>query len=874
MGYYRKSIDDVQRELGTGPQGLSSEEARARLEKFGPNELAEKKRTSPFMMFLSQFTDFMIVVLIAAAVISGLIGEMLDAAAILVILVLNALIGFIQEYRADRAMAALKRMALPESTVVRDGRITRLKETLLVPGDIILLETGAIVPADVRLMESFNLRIEEAALTGESVPVEKNTKVLTADLPVSDQLNMAFKGTVITYGRGRAIVAATGMNTELGKIAALLQEEGEQKTPLQKKLTGFGKRLALAVLAICAFIFFTGIARGEEPLLMLLTAVSLAVAAIPEALPAVITISLAIGARKMVQRNALVRKLPAVETLGSVTYICSDKTGTLTQNRMSVEKLYFDGKLLELNAAPEGAVGLELLFRAMALNNDSFRDAEGRAAGDPTETALLEAAAARGFEKNEVEKELPRIAEVPFDSERKRMTTFHRGGKGRITQYTKGAVDSLLERSERAWSSGGPGKLDPRKFEEANERMSADGLRVLCVAMREWDGLPAEVSPDSVETGLTILGLVGMMDPPRQEIPDAIKMCKTAGIRPVMITGDHPVTARAIAERIGLAENDDAVMTGAELEKLSLEEFESSVDKIKVYARVVPEQKIKIVQALQDRGNIVAMTGDGVNDAPALKRADIGIAMGITGTDVSKESSHMILLDDNFASIVRAVREGRKIYDNIRKFIKYLLTTNSGEIWVLFVPPFFGLPLPLLPIQILWVNLVTDSLPALALSAEPAEPDIMERPPRDPRESVFAHGLGRHVIWVGILMAAIVLFLQAYTVVNDIEHWQTLVFTTLCFCQLSHVLAIRSDRESLFQQGLFSNKLLLGAVALTFGLQLLIIYVPVFNPIFKTQPLTANEILACVALSSLVFIAVELEKYSRRRAGRRAVAQD
>lgn len=864
MEFYKQGIGETIQELGSTTQGLSSEEARVRLEQYGPNELKEKKRTSPLMMFLSQFKDFMIVVLIAAAVISGIIGELVDAAAILVILLLNAVIGFIQEYRADQAMAALKRMALPESTVIRDGKITKMKETVLVPGDMVILETGTIIPADLRLMESFSLRIDEAALTGESVPVEKNAEPLKQDLPISDRVNMAYKGTVITYGRGRAVVVGTGMRTELGKIAALLQEEPEQKTPLQKKLTGFGKRLALAVLAVCAFIFAIGILRGESPLLMLLTAVSLAVAAIPEALPAVITISLALGARKMVRRNALIRKLPAVETLGSVTYICSDKTGTLTQNRMTVEKFFFDGRLIELNGSGKPA-GIDLLLKAMSLNNDSFRDAEGRAAGDPTETALLEAAAEHGFEKEAVEKEYPRIAEVPFDSERKRMTTIHKGPEG-IIQYTKGAVDALLDKAGDVWTSEGLKKLDQAEFERINEQMSAGGLRVLCLAMKQWEALPGSLDPGSVESGLTILGLVGMMDPARPEIPDAISECKTAGIRPVMITGDHPVTARAIAERIGLIEKGAAVISGAELDRLSLEAFESSVEDIRVYARVVPEQKIKIVQALQDKGQVVAMTGDGVNDAPALKRADIGVAMGITGTDVSKESAHMILLDDNFATIVNAVREGRKIYDNIRKFIKYLLTTNSAEIWVLFIPPLFGYPLPLLPIQILWVNLVTDSLPALALSVEPAEEDIMKRPPRDPRESVFAHGLGRHVVWVGFLMALIVIALQVWAVSENEGHWQTLVFTTLCFAQLSHVLAIRSERESLFHQGILSNKPLLGAVALTFGLQLMIVYVPLFHPIFKTEPLTFKEILLCLALSSVIFIVVEIEKFFRRRA--------
>jgi len=820
-------------------------------------------------MFLDQFLDFMILVLIAAAIISGFIGDLSDTIAIVVIVIGNAVIGFVQEYRAEKAMEALKKMAAPTATVHRDGQPGTAPASELVPGDLVVLEAGRIVPADMRLIETAHLRVEEAALTGESAPVEKHAEVLAdEEVPLGDRKNMAYKGTLVTYGRGAGIVAETAMNTEFGKIAAMLQEEEEVKTPLQKRLTAFGRKLAVAVLVICAVVLGIGLLRGEPPLLMLLTAISLAVAAIPEALPAVITISLALGAKKLIKLKALIRKLPAVETLGSVTYICSDKTGTLTLNRMTLDALFFNGCPILAKDFAAGKSEEEtgsVFVTALALSNDAQAGNEGEILGDPTETALFSFAKKVGFVKADLEKTHRRVAEIPFDSERKCMTTFHEWN-GAFVSFTKGAVDVLVGKSTDMMMAGGRISIDLGEIKRLNESMTADGLRVLCFAMRSWDRIPDDLSPGNVEKELTLIGLVGMIDPPREEAAEAVSLCRTAGIRTVMITGDHPGTARAIARKIGILDDDgDAVITGQELEKLSLEEFEERVEQIRVYARVAPEQKLKIVKALQDRGQYVAMTGDGVNDAPALKRADIGIAMGITGTDVSKEAAHMILLDDNFASIVNAVKEGRKIYDNIRKFIKYLLTTNSGEIWALFLAPAVGLPIPLLPIHILWINLVTDGLPALALSAEPAEGDIMSRPPRHPTESIFAGGLGHHAVWVGLLMAVIVLVTQVWSIQVENVHWQTMVFTMLCLTQLGHVLAIRSEKESLFKIGLLSNKYLLGAVLLTFLLQMATVYVPFLNSIFKTTPLTLKEMLVTLAMSSVVFFAVEFEKFVKRR---------
>ncbi|HOJ27537.1 MAG TPA: cation-translocating P-type ATPase [Spirochaetota bacterium] len=874
MNWHTMSVEDAFTFLKTSYKGITQEEAQVRLNAYGFNELKEKKKMTPLMMLLHQFTDFMILVLIAAALLSGLLGELSDTIAIIVIVVLNAIIGFVQEYRAEKAMEALKKMAAPLATVIREGTPVNIPAREIVPGDIVLLEAGKIIPADLRLIEAAQLKIEEAALTGESVPVEKQTQQINEEnLPLGDRKNMAYNGTIVTYGRGSGIAVATGMNTELGKIATMLQEEEEVKTPLQKRLAVFGKKLSIAVLVLCAVIFGIGLLRGEEPLRMLLTAISLAVAAIPEALPAVITISLALGARKMVNQNALIRKLPAVETLGSVTYICSDKTGTLTQNKMTVETIFVNNTMFTATQPLQDnrSKSSQLFFYALALNNDAIRDTSGTLLGDPTETALYYYAFTNSFDKDLLTRTFPRVAEIPFDSERKCMTTIHKNTNQEITQspyivFTKGAVDTIIDSANTIMIHSEIVPINKDEILKVAEQLSEQGLRVLAVTSKFLDTLPSSITPETVESNLTFLGLVGMIDPPRQEVQEAVSECKSAGIKPVMITGDHPLTAKAIAKRLGIIdENRPYIITGKELQELSLEEFEQKVEYISVYARVAPEQKLKIVKALQDKGQFVAMTGDGVNDAPALKRADIGVAMGITGTDVSKQAAHMILLDDNFATIVKAVREGRRIFDNIRKFIKYTMTSNSGEIWTIFLAPFFGLPIPLLPIHILWINLVTDGLPGLALASEPEEKGIMQRPPRHPQESIFAHGLGAHIIWVGLLMGAVSIITQALSITLWNAHWQTMVFTVLCLSQMGHVLAIRSEKQSLFTLGLFSNKPLLGAFILTFVLQMATIYVPYLNGIFKTHPLTLEELSITLALSSVIFIAVEIEKFLKRK---------
>ena len=869
--WHTLSGDGTLQSLESRLDGLTPSEAEARLARHGPNQLPEAKRRTIAMMIADQFKDFMILLLICAAVVSGVIGEAQDTIAILVIVLLNAVIGFVQEVRAERAMEALKKLAAPNAVVRREGQTVEIPAVNLVPGDIVLLEAGRIVPADLRLLETASLRIAEAVLTGESVPVEKTVdSVPDHDAALGDRRNMAYKGTQVVYGRGVGVVAETGISTELGRIANLLGTEKEVKTPLQKRLAVFGRDLGLAALAICALVFVVGVMRGEDVVLMFLTAVSLAVAAVPEALPAVVTITLALGARRMVRTHALIRKLPAVETLGSVTYICTDKTGTLTQNKMKAERFSVNGSVVSGRPAVCNESWTWLL-RGAALCNDvsaAGEQEEQNAVGDPTEIALYEAAAEAGFRREDLEEDWSRIEEIPFDSERKCMTTFHTSPEDGLISFTKGAAEVVVAHSLDMLGQYGPLPLDEERIGremEAMEAMADDGLRVLGIAMRRWKDMPSSATPEEVEKDLTFVGLVGLMDPPRPEAEEAIGLCKSAGIRPVMITGDHPATALAIARRLGIADGPDDILAGKELAALSLDEFERIVQEVRVYARVAPEQKVKIVRALQVKGEFVAMTGDGVNDAPALKRAEIGVAMGLTGTDVAKEASHMILLDDNFATIVHAVREGRRIYDNIRKFVKYTMTSNSGEIWTIFLAPFLGLPIPLLPIHILWINLVTDGLPGLAYAAEPEEKGLMARPPKPPQETLFAHGLGAQIIWIGLLMGAASLATQGWAFHTGHAHWQTMVFTVLCLSQLGNALAIRSDRESLFRQGIWSNLPMTGAVVLTLGLQLAVIYVPFLQPIFKTAPLSLWELLACLGMSTVVFWAVEVEKWIGRR---------
>lgn len=852
MNWHYLPTDEVISVTGSSQNGLRTEDAMLKLAEYGPNELQEKKKKPAWVLFLQQFKDFMILVLLAAAIIAGIAGDLTDTIIILIIVVLNAIVGFVQEYRAEKAMEALKRIAALQAQVLRDGKPVILPSAELVPGDLVLLEAGNVVPADLRLIETFSLKIDESALTGESVPAEKTEhKMGEVDIPVGDRLNMAFKSTLVTNGRAKGIVIATGMQTEIGLIARMLQQD-EAATPLQKRMADFGRKLSYIILFICLLLFAIGLLRGEKPLNMLLVSISLAVAAIPEALPALITIALARGAKRLVRKNALIRKLPAVETLGSVTFICSDKTGTLTQNKM---------KVVQVQAEADAALqlhGLSVFDVAIALNHDVKETEEKTLIGDPTEIALVEYFQTQfnAAKLQELQTALPRVAELPFDSDRKCMTTVHRYQQQYLV-LSKGAVESVTAALE-TW-------IDRDAILQTADEWSQNGIRVIAFGFKLVHELPEPFSYENVETDLQFAGLVGMIDPPREEVKQAIAECKAAGIRPVMITGDHPATAAAIAKEIGILTKNDLVMTGKELKSIAMEDFEEQVEKVRVYARVSPEQKLNIVKALQRKHHFVSMTGDGVNDAPSLKSSNIGVAMGINGTDVSKEAAHMILLDDNFATIVKAVKEGRRIYDNIRKFVKYIMTCNGAEIWTLFLAPLIGLPIPLLPIHILWINLVTDGLPGLALASERAEQDIMQRPPRRTNESLFSEGIGYHIVWVGLLMAGVTLGIQAWSINHSGAHWQTMVFTVLSLAQLGHVLAIRSERRYLFQQGLFSNTQLLGAVLLTFVLQLGVIYLPYANEVFKTQPLTLQELGICIGASAIVFHAVEFEKFIKRK---------
>jgi Ca2+-transporting ATPase len=850
MRFYHPPIEAVVAELKSSTDGLPSSELAQRLEQYGPNELEEKKKVPAWMLFLRQFKDFMILILAAAAILSGFMGDLTDTIIILIIILLNAIVGFVQEFRAEKAMDALKKMTVTQTQVVREGQTQVISSTELVPGDVVIMEAGNVVPADVRLFETHAFKVDESSLTGESVAIDKiHTDLEDREFSLGDQLNMAFKGTLVTNGRAKALVVATGMRTELGKIAGMLQE-AEVATPLQQRMAKFSKNLSYIILLICLVLFVSGILRGEEPFKILLLSVSLAVAAIPEALPALITIALSRGASRLAKKKALIRKLPAVETLGSVTFICSDKTGTLTQNKMRVVEVY------EHPAAPTLEPAFSALHLGMALNHDIQFDDQQKPFGESTELALVEKAVEdltyETYQK--AFKQYTRVAELPFDSDRKCMTTVHHY-KDQFLVLTKGGTEAISETLKD--------KKDQALLQELSEKWASGGMRVLAYACQIVDELPTPFTYETVEKNLELIGITGLQDPARDSVKAAIQECKTAGIKTVMITGDHPATAQAIASEIGILYEDGLVMTGTELRELDEPSFLEKVEKIAVYARVSPDQKLRIVRALQQKGHFAAMTGDGVNDAPSLKAANIGIAMGINGTDVSKEAAHLILLDDNFATIVKAVKEGRRIFDNIRKFVKYIMTCNGAEIWVILLAPFLGLPIPLLPIHILWINLVTDGLPALALANEKAEQDVMKRPPRAPKESLFSDGVGYHIIWVGILMAGVTLGTQAWATSQGIEHWQTMVFTVLALSQLGHVLGVRSDRTFLYKQGLFSNPSLMASVALTFVLQMAVVYLPFMNKIFKTQPLSLQELGICLGLSVVVFHAVELEKLVR-----------
>ncbi|MHB8778363.1 MAG: cation-translocating P-type ATPase [Anaerolineales bacterium] len=873
--------------------GLTSEQASERTEKYGVNKLIEYGGRTALQILWGQITAAMVLILTGAAVVAGLLGEIKNTIAILAILALYVFLGFIQEYRAEQTIAALKKMSVPNVSVLRDGQLQELAARELVPGDIIHLETGHVIPADVRLLEAVNLRIQEAVLTGASEPIEKHTTALSGeDLPLGDRRNMSYMGSIVTLGRGLALVVATGMGTELGRIAELIQQVQSQQTPLQRRLHALGKDLALIGFAVSALIFALGILRGDELRHMLLTTVSVAVAIVPEGLPAIVIVILSLGAQRMLQREILIRKLPAVETLGSVTVICSDKTGTLTENRMTVlvldvaehainltETLERDGSLHAtrgLGAPVESSLSLAAIGGSLCNDAKLIDTGDDRfhTLGDATEGALVAAAAKMGYWKSSLDLFFPRAAELPFDSERKRMSTVHHLGKydptmlsgleigdKRYIAFTKGSVDGLLDITSHIWVEGKSLKLDAgwrSRIEAANERLAKKGMRVLGVAFRLLDSIPEIIQTD-LEQNLTLVGMFGMIDPPRSDVRDAVATCRSAGIRPVMITGDHPLTAIEIARQLGITENNHA-LTGNEIENLSFEELKNAVDEVNVFASVAPEHKLRIVQTLQEKGHIVAMTGDSVNDAPALRKADIGVAMGLTGTDVSKEASDLVLLNDNFATIVTAVQEGRTVSANIRKVVRFSVAGNIAKVLVMLIAPFLGKSLSLLPLQLLWLNLFTDGLLGLGMGVENPEPDIMKRKAYSPTEGVFSRRAGAQTIWLGVLIGSLALGLGCWYFFTGRPEWQTMIFTSLAFMQVFQALASRSEKESLFKMGVLSNPWLAGMASLVIALQMMVMYLPAFAKFFDVLPLSGCDLSIAAATGVIVFVVMEMEK--------------
>jgi len=872
--FFNKTIEEVLKELESNPiTGLSQKETELKREKFGLNQLATKKPKTLIAMFFAQLNDILIYILLAAAVISALLGETSDAIIIAIVIFINATVGIIQESKAEKALDALKKLSTPKAVVKRDGELKEIPSEEVVPGDIIIIDAGRYVPCDLRLIEAANLKIEESALTGESVPVDKDASLVLSseDTPLGDQKNMLFMSTLATYGRGVGIAVSTGMNTQIGKIAKMLDEKVDNETPLQKKLAELGKYLGIGALFICALMFVVGLLQKRDLFEMLLTSISLAVAAIPEGLPAIVTIVLAMGVQKMIKENAIVRKLPAVETLGSVNIICSDKTGTLTQNKMTVTKFYADGHLGNIDSLNINDIEHKLLLENLILCNDATYS-ENSKTGDPTEIALLQAGVNYSIFKDDLEKKHQRIDEVPFDSDRKLMTTVNKYDNEYYV-FTKGAIDNLLNICNKAYIKGNIVEMTPNIKEEilaASYSMSDDALRVLGAAYKI---LPtAHVEIDSLESDLILIGLVGMIDPPRLEVKDSIALCMKSGIKTVMITGDHKNTAFAIAKELDITKDPSAVLSGAELDKMSEVELNSKIHNIRVFARVSPEHKVKIVKALKAKGNIVSMTGDGVNDAPSLKMADIGVAMGITGTDVAKGAADMILIDDNFSTIVAAIREGRNIFTNIKKTIIFLLSCNMGEIIALFLAILLGWATPLRPIHILWVNLITDTLPALALGVDPGDPDVMKYKPRNPKDSLFKGAtlnLLLNGLLIGILtLTAFIVGIKYYSGTTTLfplfpenisedalRHAQTMAFVVLSVSQLVHSLNMRNEKKSIFQIGLFSNKYLIGAIVFGILLQDVIITIPAIAKVFSVHALSLMDwgFVTILALMPLLF---------------------